>query len=193
MKVGRGQITVIPTCERPNAHRLFVRALILAIGLLAVNTPHAWAFTEQSVVAIPGLYYQNGPLLKAPDGAVPWQTFAATKEIQKTIRHPDRLPDVNLQPQYGAQIQKLSGKTIKLYGYMFPLDTSDDQKHFLIGPYPQICQFHFHIRPSLVVEVTTKTPVPFSYDPVMVTGILRLAEPNSNGSFYFLDNAAPAK
>jgi len=164
----------------------------LMVCILVLMPRAARAFTEQSVVAIPGFYYQSGPLLAVKDGAVPWETFATTKEAQTIARHADRLPDVNLQPQFKA-IKKYNGKVIKIYGYMFPLDKGDGQKHFLIGPYAQVCPFHFHIRPSLVVEVNAKTPVPFDYDPVMVQGTLRLARAGTNGSFYFLDDAVPIK
>ncbi len=165
---------------------------ILFVFLLALVPLRAHAFTEQSVVAIPGFYYQSGPLLKVKDGAVPWGIFATTKEEQTITRHPDRLPDVNLQPKF-KEIKKYAGRVVKLYGYMFPLDSGEGQKHFLLGPYAQICPFHFHIRPSLVVEINAAKPVPFDYDPVMVQGTLRLARPGTKGSFYFLDNAVPVK
>lgn len=74
-------------------------------------------------------------------------------------------------------------------GFMFPLEQSEKQQNFLIGPYPLSCPFHYHIGPSQVVEVIAKKPMKFSYDPVTVTGVLKLRFNEETNMFYYLENA----
>ena len=50
-------------------------------------------------------------------------------------------------------MKALDGKTVKIKGFMFPLDETEDQKHFLFGPFPLNCPFQYHVQSSLVMEV----------------------------------------
>lgn len=78
---------------------------------------------------------------------------------------------------------------------MFPLDETENQKLFLFGPFPLSCPFHYHVTPSLVLEVhADKHSVKFSYDPVVMTGTLELVPDDPEYStFYRLKDAKQVK
>ncbi|MCE3232965.1 MAG: hypothetical protein K0R98_1222 [Rickettsiaceae bacterium] len=141
-----------------------------------------------------GFSMQDDPYL-APPGykpldvkgdAIPWKVFATTKGIEKCIKGEDGLKDCRIYPEYSEEIKKLDGKEVTLMGFMFPLSQADKQTNFLIGPYPLSCPFEYHSPPSQVVEVITKTPVKFFYDPVTVKGVLEVKYNKETGVFYYL-------
>jgi hypothetical protein len=90
-------------------------------------------------------------------------------------------------------MKELNGKEVTLYGFMFPLEQSEKQANFLIGPFPPSCPFHYHVPPSLIVEVKMKDPLAYSWDEITIKGTLKLAENDPNGVFYFLKEAEISK
>ena len=56
-------------------------------------------------------------LPKVADGFIPWEKFLRRDKALKT----------------------LSGTKVKVQGFMFPLDQSDEQAHFLLSVYPPSC------------------------------------------------------
>ena len=78
---------------------------------------------------------------------------------------------------------------------MFPLEATHDQKLFLFGPFPVSCPFHYHVGPSLVLEVNAgESPVAFDYEPIVIAGTLHLVENDPEYSvFYRLKNARQVK
>jgi len=92
-----------------------------------------------------------------------------------------------MAPEYSKEIMKLDGKEVTLMGFMFPLsENMAGQTNFLLGPYPTSCPFNYHSPPSQVVEVITKTPVKFSFDPITIKGKLEVKYNRDTGVFYYL-------
>ena len=127
--------------------------------------------------------------LRVKGDAIPWNIFAETKEISKKRIFPDGGYTFDISPQYGEAIKKLDGKEVTLMGFMFPLEQSENQKNFLIGPYPLTCPFHYHVGPTQTVEVLAKEPFDFSYDPITIKGTLSVRFNKETGVFYYLENA----
>ncbi len=123
--------------------------------------------------------------------AIPWEVFATTKEIEKCIVDQEGYDYCTIKPGYSKDVKKHDGKKVTLMGFMFPLEQSEMQKNFLMGPYPLSCPFHYHVGPAQVIEVLADKPVAFSYDPITVTGILRLRYNEETGMFYYLEKAVP--
>ncbi len=147
------------------------------------------------------LSFQDAPTLspalmalpKVKEGVVPWQIFAETKEKQRKVTFPDGGFAYEVSPQFSEKLKTMDGKEVTLYGFMFPLEQSDKQGTFLLGPYPASCPFHYHVTPSLVVEVKAKKPLGFSWDPLTLKGTLQLVENDENGIFYYLREAVLIK
>ena len=71
-------------------------------------------------------------------------------------------------------------------GFMFPLEQSEKQKRFLIGPYPLSCPFHYHVGPSQVIEISSEKAIDFSFDPITIKGKLEVKYNEETGTFYYL-------
>ena len=58
---------------------------------------------------------------------------------------------------------------------------------------PQTCSFCLPGGPEQMVEVKTKTPVKYTFDPVVLSGRLAVLKDDPTGVFYRLTEAQPAK
>jgi len=125
-----------------------------------------------------------------PKGALDWKVLGATKEKDIEGTGPDGLQFGYTKPIFPDSVKRLDGQTIKVKGFMFPLEEADDQHLFLFGPFPLSCPFHYHVGPSLVIEGHATKPIKFSYDPMVLEGKLELVpEDKENSTFYRMQNA----
>ena len=88
--------------------------------------------------------------------------------------------------QFTPELSALRDHTIKLAGFMLPLEATDKQKHFLLSANPPACYFHPPGGPSSVVEVFADRGVATSLDPMVVEGKLELVERSAAGVLYKL-------
>jgi hypothetical protein len=132
-----------------------------------------------------------GDYVDVPEGAMNWKIFGTTKEIKVAGKTKDGYDFEYLKPDFSADIKKLDGRIVTVKGFMFPLNETTKQKQFLFGPFPVSCPFHYHVSSSLIMEVhADKTPVKFSYDPVLLKGRLQLVDKDpENSTFYRLLDA----
>jgi hypothetical protein len=92
-----------------------------------------------------------------------------------------------IKPIYDDKIKKYNGETVTIMGYMFPLEESEKQRNFLIGPYPLSCPFHYHVGPSQVIEIKSNNPINFSFDPITIKGKLKIEFNEETGTFFYLE------
>lgn len=165
----------------------WIAALLVLLSFIAP----AYAFSKQdNPNFIPD---KMPPLPKVKEGVVPWQLFQTTQEKQKRVNYPSGGYSFEVTPIFSDTLKEHKGKEVMVYGFMFPLEQSEKQAIFLIGPYPPSCPFHYHLPPSLIVEVRAKTPLEFSWDAITLKGTLELPEKDPNGSFYILKHAVLIK
>jgi hypothetical protein len=119
-------------------------------------------------------------MLEAP-GVVAWHTLTKVS-IEAQGGRP--------MLKFSAGISELNGKTVKLRGYITPLQLGSGQKHFILSPKPPTCAFCMPGGPDEMVEVFTRTPVKYLIEPVTVSGTFALLQNDSGGLFYRLANAA---
>jgi hypothetical protein len=126
-----------------------------------------------------------------PEGGINWRVLGQTKEITKQTKTPDGFDMEYLKPEFSDAVKALDGKEVKIRGFMFPLGEVEAQNLFLFGPFPISCPFHYHVGPSLVLEVhADENPVTFTYDAITLTGVLELVPDDpENNTFYRLKNA----
>jgi len=124
--------------------------------------------------------------LEVTGDAIPWQLFGKTKEIEDCTIDKDGFDYCLIKPVYDDKIKKYNGKTVTIMGFMFPLEQSEKQKKFLIGPYPLSCPFHYHVGPSQVIEISSDEAVDFSFDPITIKGKLKVKYNEETGTFYYL-------
>lgn len=156
---------------------------ILAL-VLPLFVSKAFAFQFQDIPIIEPSGYEP---IEVSGDATPWQVFGSTKEVEECTVDKEGYDFCIISPEYSEEINELNGKEVTLMGFMFPLDESEELNNFLIGPYPLSCPFEYHSPPSQIVEVITKTPVKFSFDPITVKGVLDVKYNQETGVFYYLN------
>ena len=166
---------------------VFLMCLSVIVILFSSNV---YAIFEQEMPQdLIDQYQEQWKPLKVTGDAVSWEVFAKTKEDNFCIEDKEGFEICVTQPEYSDEIMNLDGKKVTLMGFMFPLEQSEKQKRFLIGPYPLSCPFHYHVGPSQVVEVSMPKGIDFSYDPVTVKGTFKPHFNRETGMFYTLENA----
>ena len=96
-------------------------------------------------------------------------------------------------PQFAKDVAALDQKEVKVQGFIMPLQLGDKQSHFVLTAMPQTCAFCLPGGPESMVEVKSKTPVKYSFEPVVMTGKLSVLKDDPTGVFYRLTDAVPAK
>jgi hypothetical protein len=119
------------------------------------------------------------PLPERKD-VVSWKTLAQVELVKVKDRY---------VPQYAKDISALDQKQVKLQGFMMPLQTGDKQSHFVLSAMPTTCSFCLPGGPESLVEVKTRNPVKYTFDPVVLTGKLSVLKDDPRGVFYTLTDA----
>ena len=148
-------------------------AALLAAGLLAAS---AGAQT-------PAPHDPQTSMLPDARGAVPWSLLSKTA-IRKIAG--------KLGPDFPAGLRSFNGKTVKLQGYILPLEAGQSHSRFLLSAWSPTCPFCLTAGPEAMVEVQARSAVKYSLDPVVVQGRLQLLDNDAAGPFYRLVEAEPA-
>ncbi len=169
-----------------------IKTLCLFLLLTLIAMPaHALTFEQGADAPTRTIEDYIKDYVDVPEGALDWKVLGATKSIE--IAGLDTKTGLQFQyfkPDFMPDVKALDGKEITIKGFMFPLESADDQKLFLFGPFPVNCPFQYHVGPNLVIEAhADKNPVTFSYDPLVLKGTLELVpEDSENSTFYRLKN-----
>ncbi len=115
---------------------------------------------------------------------VSWKLLAQVELVKVKDRY---------QPQFSSGVAALDAKEVKVQGFMMPLEMGDKQSHFILSSTPQSCAFCMPGGPEQLVEIKSKTPVKYTFDPVVLTGKLAVLKDDPTGVFYRLTDAVPAK
>ena len=122
-------------------------------------------------------------MLPDAKGAVPWSLLSAT---------PIKMVNGKLGPAFSPALKPLNGQTVKLQGYILPLEAGQTHSYFLLSAWSPTCPFCLTAGPEAMVEVRARTAVKHSMDPVVVQGRLMLLDTDPSGMFYRLVDAGPA-
>ena len=119
------------------------------------------------------------PLPERKD-VVSWKTLAQVELVKQKDRY---------VPQFASSVTSLDKKQVKMQGFMMPLQTGDRQSHFVLSAMPTTCSFCLPGGPESLVEVKAKTPVKYTFEPVVLTGTLVVLKDDPAGVFYRLTDA----
>ncbi|MEM7762673.1 MAG: hypothetical protein AAF290_01215 [Pseudomonadota bacterium] len=89
---------------------------------------------------------------------------------------------------FPTTVAEQSGKTVKISGFMTPLEASAQQSRFLLTSSPPHCYFDIPGGPAGTVEVLAKEGVEISWTPVVMEGRLETIA-RGNGTVYRLHDA----
>ena len=99
----------------------------------------------------------------------------------------DQLNKINIKTIIPPKYIHHRSFEVTVMGFMFPLEQSEKQKKFLLGPYPLGCPFHYHVGASQVIEINSTEPIDFSFEPITITGKLKVEYNKETGTFYYLE------
>ena len=124
---------------------------------------------------------QFRPLTERKD-VLSWKMLAQVELVKVKDRY---------VPQFAQGVAALDQKQVTVQGFMMPLQTGDKQTHFVLSAMPQTCSFCMPGGPESLVEVKTKTPVKYTFEPVVVTGKMSVLKDDPTGVFYRITDAVP--
>ena len=116
-------------------------------------------------------------------GVLSWNTLAKVKQIKSNNR---------IVPEFSRDVSELDNKEVTVQGFMMPLEPGEKQKHFLISINPQTCAFCIPAGPEGVVEVKSKTPIKYTFEPILLKGKMAVLKSDPMGLYYRLTDAMPA-
>jgi hypothetical protein len=151
--------------------------------VVAIALGSAAAFAQHSPMPQGADPSQFKPLPDRND-VVSWKVFAQVELIKQKDRY---------VPQFAKDVAALDQKQVKVQGFMMPLEMGDKQSHFVLTAMPQTCSFCLPGGPESMVEVKSKTPVKYTFEPVVLTGKLAVLKDDPTGVFYRLTDAVPTK
>ena len=152
---------------------LVLAALFLPLAALAQHTP-------------PAGQDPNAPVQPLPErkDVVSWKTLSQVELVKQKDRY---------VPQFSKEIASLDQKQIKLQGFMMPLEMGEKQSHFVLAAMPVTCAFCLPGGPESMVEIKMKTPVKYTFDPLVVSGKLAVLKDDPTGIFYRIVDAELSK
>ena len=148
-----------------------IAALLIALPALAQHQPPQ------------GDPNQFKPLPDRND-VVSWKLLSQVELVKQKDRY---------VPKFANDVAALDQKQVKVQGFIMPLQMGDKQSHFVLTAMPQTCAFCLPGGPESMVEVKSKTPVKYTFEPVLLTGKLSVLKDDPTGVFYRLTDAVPAK
>ena len=122
-------------------------------------------------------------MLPDAKGALAWSLLGKTA-IRKV--------DGKLGPDFPSALKPFNGKTVKMQGYVLPLEAGQAHKRFLLSAWSPSCPFCLTAGPEAMVEVKARSAVAYALEPVVVQGRLELLDNDPAGLFYRLVEAEPA-
>lgn len=111
-----------------------------------------------------------------------WQALGKTKIIvdKKEGYYSAKIPD---------EVKALSGKQVKVDGFIMPLESTEKFKHFLIAKRTPTCPFCPPGEPNEIMDVWTTNPIPYTEDMIKLKGTFELMNDKEMGLFFKLKDA----
>jgi len=97
--------------------------------------------------------------------------------------------------EFGETVKGLEGKSVKIIGFMMPLENTLEQKHFILSMLPlDGCQFCAPGTQAQFLEVKVKGDgIRYSYDPIEVAGTFELIPEAPMGLYFLIKDAKEVK
>ena len=148
----------------------------------------AWAFPADALTTnvppqgLPSAADYSASVLPELAGVVSWKTLAQVEPVKRAGK---------MVPEFAKEILGLDQQSVRIYGFMIPLGMGDQQKHFLLAAVPSTCPFCMPAGPEAMVEVTSRTPVRFGFEPVLMAGKFAVLKDSDQGLLYRMTDAEP--
>jgi uncharacterized protein len=180
----------------PTEPSTLTRRVCLGLVAFCGAAPWAWAQTNPAAPGknSPPAKSASGPGIHSPDSpyaplaprsdVVPWSTLSQVEQkVEKS-----RIVQV-----YDPAILALHQKTVRLQGFMAPLDPGERQVHFLLTSVPLTCAFCTPGGAESMVQVRTRSSIRYSMEAVVVEGRFQVLHNDSTGFYYRMTDAISVK
>jgi uncharacterized protein len=154
--------------------------LLVAASMLGVALPIRALDTGIGANGLPSAADYSVQVLPEFAGAVSWKTLAQVEPVKQGNK---------IVPQFSRDILALDQKDVRVYGFMIPLEMTDQQKHFLLSAVPPHCPFCLPAGPDAIVEVQAKKPLAYGFEPIVVAGRFAVLKDDSAGVLYRMTDA----
>ena len=144
-------------------------------------TPVAALNTGIAAQALPSAADYASGLLPERAGVVSWKTLSHVEPVKK---------DGKMIAAFSTEILGLDRTDVKVQGFMIPLDIGEKQKRFLLSAVPPHCQFCLPAGPDEIVEIEAKSPVSYTFDPIVVGGKFSVVKDDATGILYRMTGAS---
>jgi hypothetical protein len=152
----------------------------LFLALLAA-TPAAALNTGIAAQALPSAADYASGLLPERAGVVSWKTLSHVEPVKQ---------DGRMVAAFSKEILGLDRTDVKVQGFMIPLDIGEKQKRFLLSAVPPHCQFCLPAGPDEIVEIEARSPVAYTFDPIVVGGRFSVVKDDATGILYRMTGAS---
>lgn len=120
------------------------------------------------------------PTPPAVEDSVPWEDLMRARVQYR---------DMKLFADFPPEVADLAGQTVKVWGFMMPLEADLEQSWFLLASNPPSCFFHVPGGPAGTVEVFAREGIEVSWDAVVLEGRFEPQEASETGVVYRLHDA----
>jgi uncharacterized protein len=159
--------------------RLSLR-IFTATALFSLALPALALNSNVGDAGLPSASDYSTSVLPELQGVVSWKTLAQVEPVKQ---------GATMGLQFSKAILALDKKVVQVQGFMMPLDMGDKQRHFLVSAVPPSCPFCMPAGPEAIVEVLSKKPIAYGYEPVIVSGRLALLQGDPAGMLYRMTDA----
>lgn len=156
-----------------------MKTILTALALL-LPLP-ALAFSSEAVPTQPKDERQAQNALPISHDAM-WGTL-----LKARITYADKAPFISAK--IPPEIKALNGTTVTLSGFVLPMDSEGKTRHFLLSKRTPTCPYCPPGEPNEVVEVYSRTTVPWDESLLTMRGTFTLINNTDNGIFFVLKNA----
>jgi hypothetical protein len=118
--------------------------------------------------------------LEEREGVVSWALLSSVQLKPERAR---------VVPVFPPAVRALHDKTVKVQGFMLPLEPGERQRHFLLSSVPTTCSFCVPAGPEGLVEVRTREPVKVTVDAITVEGRMAVLGDDKFGLLYRVTEA----
>ena len=165
-----------------------IRTAVARWTLLGVTAAWAIGAAAQGATGPGSLPPGTDPAQSKPlperQGVLSWRTLAQVELVKQKDRY---------VPQFSGNVTSLDQKEVKVQGFMLPLGVGDKQTHFVLSAMPLTCSYCMPGGPEQMVEVRSKAPIKYSFEPLLLSGRLAVLKDDPAGVFYRLTDAVPVK
>ncbi len=107
------------------------------------------------------------------EGAVPWDLLLNVELVFEGI---------DLVPDYGEDVRALDGETVKMVGFLLPLDAAGTR--LLLSMISPNCPYCLPGGPETFVELIARDKVEWTDDAAVISGRFELLEDSLSGYYY---------